>query len=157
MSKSNRVGVFEIANRVSTNNVNDVVVEGLAGHQSKQNTSAHEISNISGLQAVLNEKEDMFSKNTAFNKNFGITAGTVCQGNDSRLSDARTPTAHTHIISNISGLQTALDNKQNIINGYTGTIDIIVSVNFANQTFQTAQINVSNGIITKINWRGFYE
>lgn len=27
---------------------------------------------------------------------FGTTAGTFCQGNDSRLSDARTPTAHTH-------------------------------------------------------------
>jgi hypothetical protein len=26
--------------------------------------------------------------------NFGTAAGTVCQGNDSRLSDARTPTAH---------------------------------------------------------------
>jgi len=27
---------------------------------------------------------------------FGTTSGTFCQGNDSRLSDARTPTAHTH-------------------------------------------------------------
>lgn len=27
---------------------------------------------------------------------FGTGAGKVCQGNDSRLSDARTPTAHTH-------------------------------------------------------------
>ena len=27
---------------------------------------------------------------------FGTTAGTFCQGNDSRLSDARTPAAHTH-------------------------------------------------------------
>ncbi len=27
---------------------------------------------------------------------YGATAGTVCQGNDSRLSDARTPTAHGH-------------------------------------------------------------
>ena len=27
---------------------------------------------------------------------FGATSGTVCQGNDSRLSDARTPTAHVH-------------------------------------------------------------
>lgn len=35
--------------------------------------------------------EPIFSKNTAFNKNFGTTAGTVCQGDDSRLSDARTP------------------------------------------------------------------
>lgn len=33
--------------------------------------------------------EPAFSKNTAFNKNFGSAAGTVCQGNDSRLSDAR--------------------------------------------------------------------
>jgi hypothetical protein len=27
---------------------------------------------------------------------FGTTAGTSCQGNDSRLSDARTPTSHAH-------------------------------------------------------------
>lgn len=33
--------------------------------------------------------EPAFSKNTAFNKNFGSAAGTVCQGNDSRLSDTR--------------------------------------------------------------------
>lgn len=151
MAKSNRIGVFEIANRVVVNNTINEVVEGLAEHQSEKNTSAHEVSNISGLQAVLNQKEDMFSKNTAFNKNFGATEGTVCQGNDSRLSDARTPKAHTHIMSDISDLQTALNGKQDVISGYTGTIDIIVSVDFANQTFQTAQINVSNGIITKIN------
>lgn len=28
--------------------------------------------------------------------NFGTTAGTACAGDDARLSDARTPTAHTH-------------------------------------------------------------
>ena len=27
---------------------------------------------------------------------FGTTSGTICQGDDSRLSNARTPTAHTH-------------------------------------------------------------
>ena len=96
MSKSNRLGVFEVANRVSTNNVTNEVVEGLAGHQSEQNTSAHEVSNISGLQAALNGKQDA-------------------------------------------------------IIGYTGTIDIVVSVDFANQTSETAQINVSNGIIISIN------
>ena len=35
---------------------------------------------------------------------YGSSAGTACQGNDSRLSDARTPTAHTHPASDISGL-----------------------------------------------------
>ncbi len=34
------------------------------------------------------------AKGTAFNKDFGSSADTVCQGNDSRLSNARTPTTH---------------------------------------------------------------
>ena len=33
--------------------------------------------------------EPAFTKNSAFNKKFGSSAGTVCQGNDGRLSDAR--------------------------------------------------------------------
>lgn len=33
--------------------------------------------------------EPAFTKNTAFNKKFGSSAGTVCQGNDGRLSNAR--------------------------------------------------------------------
>jgi len=35
---------------------------------------------------------------------YGSSAGTVCQGNDSRLSDARTPVAHGHGYAEISGL-----------------------------------------------------
>lgn len=38
-------------------------------------------------------------------------ADSAIQGSDARLSDARTPTAHTHAIGNITGLQTALDGK----------------------------------------------
>ena len=34
------------------------------------------------------------SKGTAYNKNFGTGSGTVAEGDDSRLSNARTPTAH---------------------------------------------------------------
>lgn len=33
---------------------------------------------------------------------FGSTSGTVCQGNDARLSDARTPTAHVHAGADIT-------------------------------------------------------
>jgi len=46
------------------------------------------------VQAAINEldldKENSFTKNTAFNKDFGSIAGTVTEGNDARLSDART-------------------------------------------------------------------
>ena len=96
MLKSNRLGVFEIANRVVINNTTNEVVEGLAGHQSEKNTSAHEVSNISGLQAALNGKQD-------------------------------------------------------VISGYTGNISVVTGVDFANQTSETAQINVSNVIIISIN------
>ncbi|MBY0263617.1 MAG: hypothetical protein K2Q20_14825 [Phycisphaerales bacterium] len=42
---------------------------------------------------------------------FGNTGSTVCVGNDSRLSNARTPTSHTHATSEITGLDTALAGK----------------------------------------------
>ena len=34
---------------------------------------------------------------------FGVIAGTVCQGNDGRLSDARTPLAHSHVPGDVTG------------------------------------------------------
>ena len=39
---------------------------------------------------------------------FGTTANSFCQGNDSRLSNARTPSAHTHSISEVTSLQATL-------------------------------------------------
>ena len=41
--------------------------------------------------AEIGAKTD-FAENTAFNKNFGTVSGTVTEGDDSRLSDSRTPT-----------------------------------------------------------------
>ena len=35
---------------------------------------------------------------------YGTTAGTICEGNDSRLSDARTPVAHTHVTADVTDL-----------------------------------------------------
>ena len=40
---------------------------------------------LTGLQDALDGKEPSFTKNTAFNKNFGTVAGTIMQGNDSRI------------------------------------------------------------------------
>jgi len=73
------------------------------------------------VDTLLNGKEDSFAKNTGFNKNFGSIAGTVCEGNDSRLSDSRTPLAHTHVESEITDLdkytQAEVDSS---ISGITG-------------------------------------
>lgn len=50
----------------------------------------HPISEVVGLQTALDSKENSFTKNTAFNKNFGTTSGTVAQGNDSRILNGQT-------------------------------------------------------------------
>ena len=41
------------------------------------------------------------SASRTFAVSYGSTASTACEGNDARLSDARTPTAHTHALADI--------------------------------------------------------
>lgn len=58
-------------------------------------TNAGAIGSTSGLP-VITTTGGVLTTGT-----FGTTVGTFCQGNDSRLSDARTPTAHTHAAADI--------------------------------------------------------
>ncbi|MGI0497641.1 hypothetical protein [Limnospira platensis] len=82
----------------------------------------HTIANVTGLQGALDGKEPTFTKNTAFHKNFGTTTGTVTEGNDVRLSNARTPTSHTHTLSQItdSGNVAAIDTNGSTSNYLRG-------------------------------------
>lgn len=52
------------------------------------------------------------SQLTAGTLNDSRLSANVVLTNDARLSDARTPTSHTHAIGDVTGLQTALDAKQ---------------------------------------------
>ena len=58
---------------------------------------------------------------------------------------------NAHQIGNISGLQTALNGKQDVISGYTGNVSVVVGVDFTAQTISTVEIKIVNGIITEIN------
>lgn len=49
--------------------------------------------------------------------NVGTTSGTVCAGDDLRLSNSRTPTAHTHSQSDITGLSDTLAAKADLVGG----------------------------------------
>jgi hypothetical protein len=66
----------------------------LTGYSVGSNTALTTTDNIlqafGKIQGQINAKEDAFTKNTAFNKNFGTTSGTVAEGNDSRFHDALT-------------------------------------------------------------------
>lgn len=109
----------------------------------------HTINNVTGLQSALNGKEPVFTKNTAFNKDFGSTAGTVCEGNDSRLSDSREPLAHTHEMTDVIGLDVELANKADK-SAITQDIVVVTGVDFVAQTITTATVKVVDGIITEI-------
>jgi hypothetical protein len=49
------------------------------------------------------------SASRTLSANFGTAAGTICQGNDARLSDARTPTTHAHTAADLSGVVKTAD------------------------------------------------
>lgn len=53
----------------------------------------------------LNGEPLISPKLSAFNVNFGTEQNTACEGNDPRLSDARKPLNHAHVISDITGLE----------------------------------------------------
>ena len=63
------------------------------------------------LQLIVASKLSSADINTLAELNAIITDTDLIATTDPRLSDARTPLAHTHIISEVTGLQTALDGK----------------------------------------------
>lgn len=83
------------------------------------------------------------STNRTFAVVYGNTAGSACQGNDSRLSDARTPTAHTHAIGDTNGLQAALDAKAALVESVN-----VVNASGAAQTIPDPATGVTMSRIT---------
>ena len=83
---------------------------------------------------------------------YGTTAGTICEGNDSRLSDARTPVAHTHTKSDI----TDLFNSVNVWTGtqtYTGMMILNSSSDVVEQFRQKLpkDVSTSSDVLVRFN------
>lgn len=83
---------------------------------------------------------------------YGNTAGTICEGNDSRLSDARTPVAHTHGKADI----TDLFNSANTWSGnqtYSGVLSLSSSSDVAEQFKQKLpkDVSTSNDAMARVN------
>lgn len=102
----------DVANAINQNTTDlAAAVASLAGKADKTTTIA--------TGAGLTGGGDL-SANRTLAVNFGTAAGTVCQGNDARLFDARTPTAHTHSIANVTDLQATLNGKAAVSGAATG-------------------------------------
>lgn len=74
-------------NRQIDINLEDLVTD--LANQSSLDSHIQNTSNPHNVTAAQINAEPAFTKNTAFNKNFGTEAETVCEGNDIRLSNAR--------------------------------------------------------------------
>lgn len=140
---------FDIQNVYTQESIEAIIVESLARYKqsifhekggfifSLNQKTGHIILTIRDLGG-----ETAFEKQSAFNKDFGDKADTICEGNDPRLEDAREPLQHEHEISDVKGLAERLkkivpSNKMHIHKNknildmltYTGTkteIDLIV-------------------------------
>ena len=59
-------------------------------------------------------------------------------------------TSNAHSISNISGLASELNSKQDNITGYSGTLTVVTGVNFADESTTTKTITFSNGVVKSV-------
>lgn len=113
------------------------------------NPHVHQVNDISGLSGLLEGKEPKFTKSSAFNKDFGASQGTVCEGDDSRLSDSRNPNPHSHSLNDVDGLTSDLSLKADKSSVNT-TVTVVTGVDFTNESFITSTFKIVDGIIVEI-------
>jgi hypothetical protein len=111
-------------------------------------------------QTALNGKEPSFTKNTAFNKNFGTVSGTVAEGNDSRFTNhlnSFTQNSGQHIATeeirarDVNGLKLYDDDGNGILVQDGGNVEI--SATNSQQVFA----NISNtSSVTNWGWAALY-
>lgn len=106
---------FDIQNVYTQESIEAIIIESLTRYKQ---SIFHEKG---GFIFSLNQKtghivltirdfggEEAFEKQSAFNKDFGDKADTICEGNDPRLEDEREPLPHEHEISDVKGLSERL-------------------------------------------------
>jgi hypothetical protein len=74
-----------------------------------------EIGDIVSLQSVLDGKEPIFTKNSGFNKNFGIISGSIAEGLVTQNAlNGKASTIHSHVASDITDFNTVADTRASI-------------------------------------------
>jgi hypothetical protein len=119
-----------------------VLTKSDVGLSNVENTAVSTLINAANGIAPLNSS----SKVPSANISFGTTSTTVTRGDDARLSDARTPLAHTHVIADVTGLQTAIDDTASFPSPESATLgDYVASIP---RWTCTSQDTLSNQFLT---------
>ena len=86
---------------------NAIIAEAMARYKATLNYQDKGVRSFNGKEGIVwftlysLQVESMFTKRTAFNKDFGKIADTICAGNDSRLKNKRTPLQHSHKLKDV--------------------------------------------------------
>ena len=102
---SAKLNVSDVDSSLSSSSSNPVQNKVINTALSSKANSSHSHGNITNAGAVgstANKPLITTTSGVVTTGSFGTSANTFCQGNDSRLSDARTPTAHNQASSTIT-------------------------------------------------------
>ncbi len=86
---------------------NAIISEAMARYKATLNYKDKGVRSFNGKEGIVwftlysLQIEPAFTKRTAFNKDFGTKAGTICKGNDKRLADKRIPLKHSHKLKDV--------------------------------------------------------
>jgi hypothetical protein len=109
---------------------------------------------IEGVYEDARQKFTNMASSLGISFNANNTVNNNAIKNDTASNTAHSGTTgnpHNTSISDITGLQGAIDNKQDAFTGYNGTVTVVTSVDFVGQTKTTQTLTVKNGVITGVN------
>ena len=108
---------FDTQNVYTQNSIEAIIVESIARYKQdiyhEKGEFLYSFNGKTGNVLLTIQDlngEESFEKQNAFNKDFGSIKDTICEGNDLRLSDNRTPLYHEHDSLDINNLQETIDN-----------------------------------------------
>lgn len=95
----------EKINNLATRNA--IISEAMSRYKATIEYTNQGVNSFNGRQGIVKctlyllQIEPIFTKKTAFNKSFGKSSNTICEGNDERLENKRQPLPHAHKLKDI--------------------------------------------------------
>ena len=112
----------EKINSIATRNA--IITEAMARYKETICYEDKGVRSFNGKEGILwftlhsLKVESMFTKKTAFNKDFGKESDTICAGNDSRLKNKRAPLQHSHKLKDVPDFAEQIKNMNQEVARY---------------------------------------
>jgi hypothetical protein len=141
---------------------NAIIAEAMARYKETLNYKDKGVRSFNGKEGIVwftlysLQIESMFIKRTAFNKDFGKTAGTICAGNDSRLKNKRKPLPHSHKLKDVPDFAEQIKSMHQEVARYGHHLhlnkDVIDNMTYSGNEIDLIRVEqLQSEIIVKLN------